>query len=154
MFLMVDDSSNTHTWCGSCATLCRLQWGHLKAVLLANRPMVELLFARLPPTMRVRAISRLARFVTTNTLPSVTQEAAILCNAAGWADPPAAATQLLAPLLEQLEAELPALERSSMSSSTVTEVSKVGAEFHAELQCDPQETTGATPCLCCRAMHD
>ena len=35
--------------------------------------MVELLFGRLPPAMRRRAISRLARFVTTNTLPSVTQ---------------------------------------------------------------------------------
>ena len=86
---------------------------------------MELLFARLPPTTRVRAISRLARFVTTNTLPSVTQEAAILCNAAGWADPAAAAAQLLAPLLEQLEGELPGLERLNLSSDSSAEVSKV-----------------------------
>ncbi len=92
---------------------------------MARRPMVELLFARLPHTMRVRAISRLARFVTTNTLPSVTQEAAILCNAAGWADPATAAAQLLAPLLEQLEAELPGLERLSLNSNSSAEVSKV-----------------------------
>ncbi len=94
-------------------------------VSIACRPMVELLFARLPRTMRVRAISRLARFVTTNTLPSVTQEAAILCNAAGWADPATAAAQLLAPLLVQLEAELPGLERLSLKSDSSAEVSKV-----------------------------
>ncbi len=92
--------------------------------MLSRRPMVELLFARLPSTMRSRAISRLARFVTTNTLPSVTQEAAILCNAAGWADPAAAASLLLDPLLEQLEAELPALRRVNMST-TGADVSKV-----------------------------
>ena len=96
-------------------------------IILARRPMVELLFARLPPTMRSHAISRLARFVTTNTLPSVTQEAAILCNAAGWADPDAAASLLLEPLLEQLEAELPALQRVKLSTGAdVSKVSTLG----------------------------
>ena len=87
--------------------------------------MVELLFSRLPAAMRQRAITRLARFVTTTTLPSVTQETAILCNAAGWSDAHTTAQQLLEPLLAQLESELPALQRSSVAATTGATVSKV-----------------------------
>ena len=38
------------------------------------RPMVQLLFARMAPGMRRRAVTRLARFVTGSTLPSVLTE--------------------------------------------------------------------------------
>jgi len=89
--------------------------------------MVELLFARLPPSLRQRAIARTARFLTTNTLPSVTQEAAILCTAAGWADAATTAKQLLQPLLSQLDTELPSLQRFDAPSTTSATVSKVKA---------------------------
>jgi len=86
--------------------------------------MIELLFARLPLAMRQRAITRLARFVTTNTLPSVTQETAILCNAAGWADASNTAQLLLKPLLVQLEGEMLSLRRSGVAATTGADISK------------------------------
>ena len=71
------------------------------------RPMIELLFARLPHNLKHGAIRRLARFVLTTTLPSVTTEASVLCNAAAWADPKTAGAELLDPLLEAAISELP-----------------------------------------------
>ncbi|KAK9818405.1 hypothetical protein WJX72_012161 [[Myrmecia] bisecta] len=81
------------------------------------RPMVELLFARLPPAIRSQAIRQVARFVTTTSLPSVTNETSLLCNAAAWADPEASASLLLAPLLAQVEGELPSLARTGAAHS-------------------------------------
>ncbi len=71
------------------------------------RPMIELLFARLPPDVQHRAIRRLSRFVLTTTLPSVTTEASVLCNAAAWADAKTTGAELLAPLIEAAISELP-----------------------------------------------
>lgn len=72
------------------------------------RPMIELLFARLPPELKKGAIRRLGRFVQTTTLPSVTTEASVLCNAAAWADPKTSSSALLAPLIDAATSELPA----------------------------------------------
>lgn len=51
------------------------------------RPMMELLFARLQPALRGLALRQLGRFLTGSSLPSVAHEAAVLANAAAWADP-------------------------------------------------------------------
>ena len=77
---------------------------------------MELLFARLPASVRKHATCKLARFLTTSTLTSVTHEAAVLCNAAVWVDPTAAAEFLLEPLVAAVEAEAP-LVRSNASSA-------------------------------------
>lgn len=54
---------------------------------VACSPMMELLFARLPPALRGLAMRQLGRFLTGSCLPSVAHEAAVLANAAAWADP-------------------------------------------------------------------
>ena len=69
---------------------------------------MELLFARLPPPLRTSAIRRVAKFLLESTLTSVGAEAAVLCNAVAWADPRCTAQALLAPLVEQLQRDLPA----------------------------------------------
>ncbi|KFM25207.1 Proteasome activator complex subunit 4 [Auxenochlorella protothecoides] len=51
------------------------------------RPLMELLFSRLPPGLRRHAIQRVGRFLLETTLSSVMVEAAVLCNAVAWADP-------------------------------------------------------------------
>lgn len=51
------------------------------------RPLMELLFSRLPPGLRRHAIQRVGRFLLETTLSSVMAEAAVLCNAVAWADP-------------------------------------------------------------------
>ena len=57
------------------------------AQLETRRPLMELLFARLPPALRGAAIRRVAQFLLESTLTSVGAEAAVLCNAVAWADP-------------------------------------------------------------------
>ena len=54
---------------------------------LTCSPMMELLFARLSPALRGLAMRQLGRFLTGSCLPSVAHEAAVLANAAAWADP-------------------------------------------------------------------
>ena len=68
--------------------------------------MMELLFARLPQELQLHAIKQLARFVATSTLASVTNEAALICNAAAWAAPETCVTLLLKPLLTRIEEEV------------------------------------------------
>ncbi|DBA73425.1 TPA: hypothetical protein ACH3X1_011462 [Trebouxia sp. C0004] len=70
------------------------------------RPMMELLFARLPQDLQLHAIKQLARFVTTTTLASVTNETALICNAAAWAAPDTGVELLLKPLLGKIEEEV------------------------------------------------
>ncbi|KAL0043408.1 hypothetical protein WJX79_003790 [Trebouxia sp. C0005] len=70
------------------------------------RPMMELLFARLPQDLQLHAIKQLARFVTTTTLASVTNETALICNAAAWAAPETGVELLLKPLLGKIEEEV------------------------------------------------
>jgi len=70
------------------------------------RPMMELLFARLPKDLQLHAIKQLARFVTTTTLASVTNETALICNAAAWAAPETGVELLLKPLLGKIEEEV------------------------------------------------
>ena len=64
--------------------------------------MMVLLFARLPKDLQLHAIKQLARFVTTTTLASVTNETALICNAAAWAAPETGVELLLKPLLARL----------------------------------------------------
>ena len=66
------------------------------------RPLVELLFARLPTTLRHRAIKKTSDFLLGNAFASVAAEAAILPNAMGWSDPEAAGQYLLIPLIGTL----------------------------------------------------
>lgn len=66
---------------------------------------MELLFARLPEELKLHAIKQTARFVTTSTLASVTNEASLICNAAAWAAPKACTELLLKPLLNRIEEE-------------------------------------------------
>jgi hypothetical protein len=47
---------------------------------------MELLFARLPPSLRKGAIRRVAKFLLESTFTSVAAEASVLCNAVAWAD--------------------------------------------------------------------
>lgn len=68
--------------------------------------MMEVLFARLPEDLQLRAIKQTARFVTTSTLASVTNEASLICNAAAWAAPKASTELLLKPLLNRIEEEV------------------------------------------------
>ena len=68
--------------------------------------MMELLFARLPKDLQLHAIKQLARFMTTSTLASVTNEAALICNAAAWAAPETCVQLLLKPLLGKIEEEV------------------------------------------------
>jgi hypothetical protein len=67
----------------------------------------------------MRACAQIGRFLTTSSLPSVSAEACVLANAASGADPASAAQHILAPLLTQLEAELPALAQASGQLSKV-----------------------------------
>eukprot|EP00873_Tetraselmis_striata_P035714 jgi/Tetstr1/455978/TSEL_042757.t2 len=72
------------------------------------RPLMELLFSRLPAELQAIAIRRVSRFLVTTTLPGVTTEGSVLCNAATCANPTLAASEILAPLLEATIDELPA----------------------------------------------
>jgi len=67
------------------------------------RPLMELLYMRLPGPLRKNAIKKTAKFLLENSFSSVTSEAAILCNAMTWADPDVSAETLLLPLLTALE---------------------------------------------------
>ena len=77
------------------------------------RPMIELLLARLPADLRTHAIKRIARFVTSTTLPSVAGETGILCSVPSWIAPQETALHLAAPLLARIEAELPVLQKAA-----------------------------------------
>ena len=46
------------------------------------RPMLGLLFARLPPRAKVHAVKRVAKFVTGSSLPSMGKEVGLLARAA------------------------------------------------------------------------
>jgi hypothetical protein len=67
------------------------------------RPLMELLYMRLPGPLRTAAIKKTAKFLLESSFSSVTSEAAILCNAMAWADPTVAAEALVLPLLTALE---------------------------------------------------
>jgi len=69
------------------------------------RPLMELLYMRLPADLRNVAIKKTAKFLLESSFSSVTSEAAILCNAMAWADPDLAAETLLLPLLTALEGD-------------------------------------------------
>jgi len=73
------------------------------------RPLMELLFARLPEPFRTRTIKQTADFLLGSTFSSVAPEAAILCNAMAWADPDQTERYLLAPLVSQLLEECEAI---------------------------------------------
>ena len=73
----------------------------------ALRPVLELAFARAPPSARSRASARLARWACARARPAVSPEAALLVNAAAAADPEAAARALLPSLLDAADAALP-----------------------------------------------
>ena len=72
----------------------------------ALRPVLELAFARAPPSARTRASARLARWACARARPAVSPEAALLVNAAAAADPQAAAHALLPSLLDTADAAL------------------------------------------------
>lgn len=74
--------------------------------------MIQLLFARLSSELRVFAIRKLGRFLTTTSLPSMVVEAANLTEAAAKSDARAALQHIVEPLLAQIEAELPGLAHS------------------------------------------
>lgn len=67
---------------------------------------MELLFSRLAPGPRRRAIAQVARWATTTTLASVADEASVVVHAAVNADPALVCELLLLPLLGRLEDEL------------------------------------------------
>lgn len=85
------------------------------------RPLVEILFRRLPSDLRISSLKRIKYFVLTNTLPSVTAEASILCNAIAWADPQGAASDLLCPLIKAVADELPTQDSPSQHISNALE---------------------------------
>ena len=71
-----------------------------------HRPLLGLLFARLPPALRDMATRRVLRFVSGTCLPSVAREASSLGQALVWADPPKAMAVMAPPLLERLQQDL------------------------------------------------
>ena len=87
------------------------------------RPMCEMLMGRLPPTIAEQAIKQLARFLTTSTMPSVTSEAAVLANSAGWMHPQLTEKHIIGPMLTRLEAELEGVP--TLTSSPTKTLSKV-----------------------------
>ena len=98
------------------------------------RPMLELLFARLSPELRLFAIKKLGRFATETSLASMHEEVKTLSSAAARGDAAATVEHVLLPLTRQLEAELP-----SIQSATSGHLSKVWkAALYASLS--PQGT--------------
>ena len=85
-----------------------------------SRPMLELLFARLSPDLRLFAIKKLGRFATETSLASMHEEVKTLSSAAARGDAAATVEHVLLPLTRQLEAELP-----SIQSATSGHLSKV-----------------------------
>jgi hypothetical protein len=75
--------------------------------------MVSLLFARLSPELRVFAIRKLGRFISTTILPSMIVEASSLVEAAARSDADAVVQHIVEPLLAQVEGELPGLAHAS-----------------------------------------
>ena len=73
---------------------------------LPCRPLVELLFARLPPDLQRVAMKHVTRFMLGTTMPSVSNEASLICNAAAWAAPEAAGELMLEPMMQRIEEEL------------------------------------------------
>ena len=84
------------------------------------RPMLELMFARLSPDLRLFAIKKLGRFATETSLASMHEEVKTLSSAAARGDAAATVEHVLLPLTRQLEAELP-----SIKSATSGHLSKV-----------------------------
>ena len=73
---------------------------------LPYRPLVELLFARLPLDLQRVAMKHVTRFMLGTTMPSVSNEASLICNAAAWAAPEAAGELMLEPMMQRIEDEL------------------------------------------------
>ena len=97
------------------------------------RPLMELLYARLPKEMRTRSIKKTCEFLLGSTFSSVAPEAATLCNAMAWADPEETDRHLLQPLLKALEHECDAIAKAEL---------QVTAENGTKLQLSKvQETT-------------
>ena len=67
---------------------------------------MELLFARLPPDLQRVAMKHVTRFMLGTTMPSVSNEASLICNAAAWAAPEAAGELMLEPMMQRIEDEL------------------------------------------------
>lgn len=67
---------------------------------------MELLFARLPPGLQRVAMKHVTRFMLGTTMPSVSNEASLICNAAAWAAPEAAGELMLEPMMQRIEEEL------------------------------------------------
>lgn len=98
--------------------------------VIERRPMIELLFARLPKELQLHAIKQLARFVATSTLASVTNEASLICNAAAWAAPETTVELLLKPLLGRIEDEVKHEETTGTGR-----MSKVWADIYSSMTC-------------------
>jgi len=73
------------------------------------RPFMELLFARLSPSLYDQALRRVARFLTTNTVVGAVSELGVLVAAVVWAHPAKATQGLLRPLHALLLAEADAV---------------------------------------------
>lgn len=80
------------------------------------RPLMELLFARLPEPFRTRTIKHTSEFLLGSTFSSVAPEAAILCNAMSWADPDQTEKYMLAPLVTLLLEECESIRDNSKLS--------------------------------------
>ena len=70
-----------------CMLIASQLFQHSAAARSLFRPLMELLFARLPPPLRTSAVRRVSKFLLESTLTSVGAEASVLCNAVAWADP-------------------------------------------------------------------
>ena len=91
-----------------------------EVLIVLCRPMLELLFARLSPDLRLFAIKKLGRFATETSLASMHEEVKTLSSAAARGDAAATVEHVLLPLTRQLEAELPGIQ-----SATSGHLSKV-----------------------------
>jgi hypothetical protein len=115
--------------------LCLVVDDELHTVLC--RPMLELLFARLSPDLRLFAIKKLGRFAAETSLASMHEEVKTLSSAAARGDAAATVEHVLLPLTRQLEAELP-----SIQSATSGHLSKVWKAAQVASLSGPARWTG------------
>ncbi|GMH44904.1 hypothetical protein BSKO_12861 [Bryopsis sp. KO-2023] len=77
----------------------------------------DLLLVKLPVSLRVRAIKRMADFMLTSAVPCVVQECGQLCSSAGEVDPESTMQYIVHPLLEKVLEELPAVQGGQPSTT-------------------------------------
>lgn len=105
------------------------------------RPLMELLFVRLPRTVQVAAAKKTASFLLGNILTSMCPEAAVLCNGIVLADPALAVETLLVPVLKDLKKDCHMQHSSAHHHAPETTTAAASTLTHKEKWSRVQETS-------------